>query len=832
MNLALHVFKKDVRHLRGLLSAWVLLVVLQAGLSGSGLAASAENMAWEIAFGIVSFLVPLLQTLVIFALVPLLIQDEPLVGTTAFWFTRPIGRRDLLQAKALFALGLLVLLPLAVELAVLAANRASPGQLALAVPEILLNRLGTLLMVAALAVLTPNFARFVLVAVLAFVAFIVVYFVIYIVAMFVNPMAMLRHAQEPSLQVSRSIVSGLAGVAGYAAVVVHQYLRRRTPVSAGLLAAVLAATMALSYLWRFDFMAPRVDPRLAVDYDESGARVYLDDRQLNVSDQFRMSGKENRRKSVRGQIRVEGAEPGYELRARATAATFTFDDGFQAKDPESDFDFTRRNWSAASLEHVLDGCRVITPQDTVYFNRSALFSLSEAEFQARRDQAGDLKADVAVDVYQYVPAGSVPLKAGERIDLGAEQAVITDVLEESSGCAVILRERTLKLMFDRAAQRENTFAGRERNVLYVLRNRTHKEVALPDDDDDPNLRAAISGQQRLDIHSTRLRFGGGGRSGSRGSRLDKEWLAGAELVRVDAVQVDRFHKELVAEDLRLDGGDRSYSPSDMSPAEIDAALDRIAYPEEPTEESVREYIRAIREATAGQHSWSPDDRQVAMLQKVGPEHVRLLFEEGIASYHLRYAAPPLLDESHKAWVIANLRQHPWLADVVWKNNWTAEAHDVLVRGMQEQWADLPIDWFKAVASFREPATYGGLTDYFATRRNRAQSYKVLQDLEGIDLDVAVARAWRNAKYGGDYEAREMIPIAIAHGQPDALRAGILDVLGDPEASQHVRKRVREAVTAHAGIEGTDEEITAWYRANEGRIGFDRESRRFRVGETP
>ena len=831
MNLAMHIFKKDVRHLRGLLAAWVLLVAVQAGLSGSGLAASADNLAWEITFGIISFLVPLLQSLVIFAVVPLLIQDEPLVGTTAFWFTRPIARKELLQAKVLFCGGLLVLVPAVVELAVLAANQASPGQLALAVPEILLDRIGTLLMVAALAVLTPNFARFVLYAVLLLVAFVVVYFVIYIATLFINPMRMMKMAQEPSLTVSRGIVASLAGAAGYAAVVVVQYLRRRTKVAAVLLGVTLLATMAVSYVWPWDFMQPKIAAAAATDYDDSGVRVMLKDQKLNVSDQFRMSGKESRQKSVSGCIRTEGGPLGYELRSRIVKATFTFEDGFQTQEPGQEFSFMRGEWNRPSLEVALGGSRILDARGMTYMN-TGLFSLKESDYKAHGGQPGKLEAKVGVDVYRYVVTGAVPLKARERIDLGAEQAVITDVLDEGASCAVILRERTLRLMFDRTAPARNSYEALARNVLYVLRNPARQEAALPKDDNNPGMGDVLGGAQRLSIHSIRLEYGGDDGRGNHGLRLDADWLAGAELVRVEAVKTAYFEKDLVAEGLLLSKSEGYFSSGEKSKAEVDDALDKVQYPENPTEPAVREYIRAIDRASEGQRSWSERDRQVAMLQKVGSEHVRLLFEEIPESYHLRYAALPLVTTADKTWVIEHLRQYPWLVKAVWQNNWTADARDVLVRGVREQWEDIPTEWFKAVASFRDPATYGDLANFFAIRDDRDDNFKILQGLEGIDLKAAVARAWQNARCGNEYETHEMVPIAINYGHLDALRIGIRDLLDNPEESNWRRQQVREAVKARTGMTGTDEEIVAWYRANEGKLVFDQDTQMYRVPDKP
>ena len=826
MNLALHIFKKDVRHLRGLLAAWALLVVLQAGLGGSGLAASADNMAWEVAFGIIGMLVPMLQALLVFVLVPLLVHDEPLVGTTAFWFTRPIARTDLFKAKALFCGGLLVLAPLAVELAVLAANGATVRQLALAAPEILLGRLELLLMVAALAVLTSSFARFILWAALALVVFMVVSAVGYIVALFMNPAAVMRMAQEPSLMASRQIAAGVAGVVLSAAVVAHQYLRRRTAVSAGLWVASLALALALPPLWPFDFMRAAVDPAAATGYDAAGLEVALAGPRLTVSDHFRMSGKEGRRKNVRGEVRAGGGAPGYELRPRIAAAEFVFDDGFAARDAAEDFDLEQAAPDAAALERGLGGARLLNPPESRHVLRS-LLSLKETDYDARRDRRGTLTATVEVGVYGYAEAGAVPLRARERIERGAEQAVITDVLREPGGCAVILRQRTLRLLFARKTPADRAFGAAAPDTVYVLRNRARGEALLPEDESGGDFGEMVNADRQLQIRSVRLRFGGG----DAGRAVDEDWLAGAELVRLEARPVARATRELRAENVRLAGAFSYSADRRKSKAEVAAELDKIQFPENPTAESVREYIRAIGRASEGQSTRSSNDRQVGMLQRVGSAHVQLLFEEVPDSFYLSYAARPLFDESHRDWVVAHLREHPWLAEVVAKNGWTEAAREPLCRGVREQWENLPAEWLAAVAAFRDPTTYAGLVDLFAGRRGRAETYRALRDLAGIDLDAAVARAWRAARYDGEYETGQMIPIAIAHGHADALRAGILDVLnGSEEDYRSARRTVREAVKKHTGVEGSDAELAAWFRANEGRLVFDRDARRYRLKE--
>src|SRR5580700_5254187 len=95
MRQALHIFKKDVRHLR-----WeIALVLLMAMLPfvdlriapGAGLVSSDGSSIWI-------SLLPLFW----FLLAGRVIHSEALPGTKQFWLTRPYSRASLLGAKMLF----------------------------------------------------------------------------------------------------------------------------------------------------------------------------------------------------------------------------------------------------------------------------------------------------------------------------------------------------------------------------------------------------------------------------------------------------------------------------------------------------------------------------------------------------------------------------------------------------------------------------------------------------------------------------------------------------------------------------------------------------------
>ena len=100
MNQAWHLLKKDLRRLWPLLSLLYGILLLQDAL------ALRDPLTEEtfLRFGPLSILLMAAVT----GVVGVVIQQEPLVGTTAFWLTRPIGRGSLVLAKAAFLLAFVV----------------------------------------------------------------------------------------------------------------------------------------------------------------------------------------------------------------------------------------------------------------------------------------------------------------------------------------------------------------------------------------------------------------------------------------------------------------------------------------------------------------------------------------------------------------------------------------------------------------------------------------------------------------------------------------------------------------------------------------------------
>ncbi len=107
-------------------------------------------------------------------------------------------------------------------------------------------------------------------------------------------------------------------------------------------------------------------------------------------------------------------------------------------------------------------------------------------------------------------------------------------------------------------------------------------------------------------------------------------------------------------------------------------LSKIQLPANPADQQIIDYIRQIRDATAGQNIWSDADPQIEMYEKIGPGHLRVLlpYLRGEARYrHLYAALPKLIDERDKELVRKSLAKYPVLLQCAVRKGWLKEMKD-------------------------------------------------------------------------------------------------------------------------------------------------------------
>ena len=103
MSWTFHQLKKEIAFCKGLVGAWWLYLLVLGVVFGAdrGLISVVLREASET--GLFAFL-PFITLCALTFLVAFVVQQDPVVGTRAFWLTLPLSRGAMLTAKALFIL--------------------------------------------------------------------------------------------------------------------------------------------------------------------------------------------------------------------------------------------------------------------------------------------------------------------------------------------------------------------------------------------------------------------------------------------------------------------------------------------------------------------------------------------------------------------------------------------------------------------------------------------------------------------------------------------------------------------------------------------------------
>lgn len=835
MNLIFHQFKKDVRRFRLLLGAWFLVLVLQT--AGQILQFSVYNAISLRLLAVILMLLPLLQKLLVVIIVPLVIHEEPLTGSTAFWFTRPVSRMTLLGAKSVFLAVFLILPVVMAETVVLAASGATLNHIIFAIPESIIREFAFLLPLMVLASLTRSFVVFALI-VLAFYSSYLLLSVPNIFMTMRNVFFTGGTTKTISLTLSRDVIEIILTIVCGVGLVFHQYLTRRTSRTAtAAVAAFLFVSIAVQYIWPWDFYAEPVQLDRAISRDKvevspRGGLLVFD---LHYD-----------KKRVGHSLKVIGMPPAYFARIRqVTGGKIRFSTNTVGYSPSGcDFNFTLpnllKNVDSDALQSLLEGTILLNPKET-RLPDVALMDIRKEDIEKNRGKSGTYTGNALLSAYRYEVVAELPLtKKGSHWQDDSEHFIIGELSLHAGGCTVLAQQRRFNLLFSRGAAAnilQFLMPGDKGGYICVLRNRRLKVAILPDDKKFSKISFRSTTYGHLIVNNFKLNYSGDARR-----QIDQNLLVDADLVLVKAVPAGEFSRPLKIEDVFL---------SKEQPHLIDKkALEKIAsLPESPTEEQVRSYIRAILKASACQMMVSSNDPQVAMLEKIGSENLDLLVEESLAythahpgtagNLHVEVTLTNLAKPEHKASILKALYDYPGLADVVIREGWQNEARDILLRKLREHPRNLRCNWIQAAASLQDPSTYEDLKRCFINSYNKKSFVPILKELPGFDLPGAVAAGWSRYKsykgmedLGGFDDTSVMISIAMEFGHVDAIEAvfKLKERYHGEEQLDYYRKEWLPQLQELTGITGGFDEIDRWFQANKNSLVFDPEKRRFVIRE--
>ena len=468
MNLLWHQLKKDLLRTRLLIGLWLAFSLLRFALAA--VSVKPDDMAWHTAITLLSPLSILVTSLLVMILMPMLIQQEPLVGTTAFWLTRPLSRRLLLTEKSLFLLGL-ILVPLFIQSAVFLAAGVTWRDTVAAMPEFVLSQASWFLTIAMIAVLTPGFGRFIIGCAIYFGVSLLGLYVFSILGIFSGRLFNVL----PSLTASRGLVSSLLLIGFGVAAVISQYFWRRYGVTLALAIFALVTSTIAGQFWPWNFLKPA--PLLAHDpvFSPAAIRLVLTGH-TTANDQATLRGGEPD-KQIAGPVATPGLDPGYVLRVEKCDADLRTAGAERiplAAGNNVVFSFSQPG--GEEMEAALGGVPIINAQSsgTSFWN---FFTVSSATFHRYGSVPVKLSAQFHLLASKYVIATELPVQKGAHIENGSRRERITGVLYQDGGVTLQIETQDVRLVYALRADQDTTYNTANGQAVYVLVNRkTHEAV--------------------------------------------------------------------------------------------------------------------------------------------------------------------------------------------------------------------------------------------------------------------------------------------------------------------------------------------------------------------
>jgi len=832
MNLVLHHFRKDVRHVRWLVGLWLAIVLFNFLLAGWGPAAPTNDTVGEFIYGTIRGLVPILQWLAMILLVPFLIHDEPLVGSTTFWPTRPISPGLLLRSKALFILTLLILPPLITESVILTMNHVTASDILFAMGEIILLRLAFIMVLVALSAVSSNYGRFILTGVLLL-------FLLMVISFFLEMSNLhspdrFRQQVWPTLMTSRTVLSWLIIIIAGGGITIHQYWTRKTIRSLILVAGGTSLVLYTGQFSKWDIFAKAMPPVLPQVFNTDAVTVGLDSGTVGSSEQ--RVGR-NTQRQIRGEIQMNNIPKEFFLQPEIHDwhlqygnKTFQSDSSWQ--DHRSNFE--NKPWYTDCLEANLKPVQVINAglENSAYtaFQHNsesvALLKIADKDYEQYAQTNGVYSATVQLNIYQYRVAHEFPLQKGARFDRGSEHIVISDILKESGGVTIHLRGSNLQLRLKGDSENSAYLeAYGPHRLCYLLCNRNRNEAFMIYPANDSAQMDGTQDVQCLKTWKRELHYTSNSEKKKHLPTIDEAWLAGATLLRIETVEVGALTKPVVVDKFVLD---RSFTPghTKKSTPEVPVELRKLVLPENPTRGQVRTYIDQIFNAPQSDRT---RDLQQALLLKIGSQNLDLLMEHGCEcqDYLIEKTVRSLAGPEHKELILKALPVHKVLVDIVALQGWQTEAKPILLGELKKTDNTLPPKWIQIIASYKDPATYEDLKAYLIHGANKQATYNAIKKLPDIDLSVVVPEAWRRSKFAGDVPAREMAPVALEYGQLDAVRF-IIESLDDSDIDEKWKDNCRKQLIEYTGVSGTDSQLAEWFKTNAPKLVFDPAQKKFVV----
>ncbi len=568
---------KDARRLRILLCGWGVVLVFKSFLYVGGAHLFSSSLEYQMMLPFFYRAIDFLEKVLMIVLIPMCLQEDPCVGTTAFWFSRPLSRRSVLATKGLFLSILLVGIPTVIEMTMLAWSGVPAQYVMLSFPEIILERLAFIILFVLLASITGRFSEYAKVGAIILGVWIVWSIVGGIIAM-ISPelgRSLFYGGKDwekmgKSLVDSIGLVNSIFTILCFTVLVIHQHLTRYTARTVRWAVVAYLLVMMIGRAWEWDFLKPAIQVDKEITINRGGITTSFDASHMFIADSERKTGPT---KIVRSRFVISGTPVQYyAMPDTKSTIQMWYEDGTKLESWGVEF----RSMFASLMDDALLpalqnalGDAVIRNSWKSKFIYNDIFELGKDDFDKFKNKSGTYAADMKIDFFDYQISSVLPLRQGAAGNQGKQQIKIFGLEQKKADLSVLIMERNANILFDRAGQKKsiyNIYANGYIGEIYVLRNPKAKEVVFPVMGSQPEVMSAGMGDFmnegiRLQLNAKKIDFN----FNDAGIESVSSWLKDAELVRLEPRLRATVDKDVRIENFAIPAVSTDPDPSQHNP---------------------------------------------------------------------------------------------------------------------------------------------------------------------------------------------------------------------------------------------------------------------------
>lgn len=559
MTLLAHLLKSDLRRFRLLIAAWIVLVSAGVVLYAVAPGVAGNTRLFD-AVQATAGLLWLARQLLRVVLVTSVVHAHPVVGSTAFWMTRPIPPRLLFASKVILIFGVAVGVPVAGDLALAIAYHVPLREAAFAAFQTALANGAWVALLMTVAVLTQTLAQFALACGVAIMCAALVPVAAELLGTLRTRSAFVgsRVASDPLIPVVAAVVL----LASLAAAWMVQYIRRNRSEAIAVGAAGFCVALVFGSLTPPPLVARHIEPP---PWARNATALELRQNPRNAHPGTgtvywlpAVSSREGASTSAvaRGLLVLPDLPPGWFATAALREATLVANGKTLACDGPAYLGTaalsraaTGSNPIQVALGEALDVDRMMHLQ--LYGAESAiLFVVPNEGLNQLGAAKGLYRGRFRLDLMHVEVLAALPLTSGETFQDDAYRITIGDVRLDG-----VLNVRLLRSDVPTIRPR----LGRRPQYGFYLRNRGQREAAggylRPAQARFivPPLAAIVALSNitpGVEVSGDLLTFRESPRTSQLGPDLMPEWLKGAELVVVRTTNAGTVERPLQIEDFR------------------------------------------------------------------------------------------------------------------------------------------------------------------------------------------------------------------------------------------------------------------------------------------